>query len=229
MQDAVRGALSGVHGPVSKLIRVEDRYTTAIETALGAAMQNIVVDDESCGKAAIGMLKRRDGGRATFLPLSTVTGRKLSEPQLVSMPGYVGVASELAQTDARYQGILENLLGRTVIAETLDHAIAMARKTGNRVRIVTLDGQVMNPGGSMTGGSSAKARAFCQEPTSSSGWSRSKRRFPMHRPRVRSAFRTRRASWPKRNMSLKISVRSSARQKTRSCAAQRSRSRWSCC
>ena len=157
MQDAARGALSGVHGPVSKLIRVEDRYTTAIETALGAAMQNIVVDDESCGKAAIGMLKRRDGGRATFLPLSTVTGRKLSEPQLLSMPGYVGVASELAQTDARYQGILENLLGRTVIAETLDHAIAMARKTGNRVRIVTLDGQVMNPGGSMTGGSSAKS------------------------------------------------------------------------
>ena len=73
------------------------------------------------------------------------------------MPGYIGVASELAQTDARYQGILENLLGRTVIAETLDHAIAMARKTGNRVRIVTLDGQVMNPGGSMTGGSSAKS------------------------------------------------------------------------
>ena len=157
MQDAAKGALSGVHGPVSKLIRVEDRYTTAIETALGAAMQNIIVDDESCGKAAIGMLKRRDGGRATFLPLSTVTGRKLSEPQLLSMPGYVGVASELAQTDARYQGILENLLGRTVIAETLDHAIAMARKTGNRVRIVTLDGQVMNPGGSMTGGSSAKS------------------------------------------------------------------------
>ena len=146
-----------MHGPVSKLIRVEDRYTTAIETALGAAMQNIIVDDESCGKAAIGMLKRRDGGRATFLPISTVTGRRLSEPQLVSMPGYVGVASELAQTDARYQGILENLLGRTVIAETLDHAIAMARKTGNRVRIVTLDGQVMNPGGSMTGGSSAKS------------------------------------------------------------------------
>ncbi len=157
MQDAARGALSGVHGPVSKLIRVEDRYTTAIETALGAAMQNIIVDDESCGKAAIGMLKRRDGGRATFLPLSTVTGRRLSEPQLLSMPGYVGVASELAKTEARYQGILENLLGRTVIAETLDDAIAMARKTGNRVRIVTLDGQVMNPGGSMTGGSSAKS------------------------------------------------------------------------
>ena len=120
-------------------------------------MQNIIVDDESCGKAAIGMLKRRDGGRATFLPLSTVTGRRLSEPQLVSMPGYVGVASELAQTDARYQGILENLLGRTVIAETLDHAIRMARASENRFRIVTLDGQVMNAGGSMTGGSTTKS------------------------------------------------------------------------
>ena len=157
MQEAARGALSGVHGPVSKLIRVEDRYTTAVETALGAAMQNIIVDDEASGKAAIQLLKRRDAGRATFLPLSTVTGRRLSEPSLANMPGYVGVASELAQTDGRYQGILENLLGRTVIAETLDNAIAMARKTGNRVRIVTLDGQVMNPGGSMTGGSSAKS------------------------------------------------------------------------
>ena len=157
MQEAARGALSGVHGPVSKLIRVEDRYTTAIETALGAAMQNIIVDDEASGKAAIQLLKRRDAGRATFLPLSTVTGRRLSEPSLANMPGYVGVASELAQTDGRYQVILENLLGRTVIAETLDNAIAMARKTGNRVRIVTLDGQVMNPGGSMTGGSSAKS------------------------------------------------------------------------
>ena len=157
MQEAARGALSGVHGPVSKLIRVEDRYTTAIETALGAAMQNIVVDDESCGKAAIGMLKRRDGGRATFLPLSTVSGRRMSEPQLPSMAGYVGIASELVKTEERYQNIAENLLGRTVIAETLDAAIAMARKTGNRVRVVTLDGQVMNPGGSMTGGSSAKS------------------------------------------------------------------------
>ena len=157
MQEAQRGALPGVHGPVSKLIRVEDKYTTAIETALGAAMQNIVVEDEACGKAAIQMLKRRDGGRATFLPLSTVTGRKIPEPQLERMPGFIGTASELVQTNPRYQGILENLLGRTVIAETLDHAIEMARKSANRVRIVTLDGQVMNPGGSMTGGSSAKS------------------------------------------------------------------------
>ena len=87
MQEAARGALSGVHGPVSKLIRVEDRYTTAIETALGAAMQNIIVDDEASGKAAIQLLKRRDAGRATFLPLSTVTGRRLSEPSLANMPG----------------------------------------------------------------------------------------------------------------------------------------------
>ena len=157
MQEAARGGLPGVHGPVSKLIRVDDQYTTAIETALGAAMQNIVVDDEACGKAAIQMLKRRDGGRATFLPLSTVTGRRLEDAALSQAPGFVGMASELVQTDRRYQGILENLLGRTAIAQTLDHAIAMSKRSGSRVRIVTLDGQVMNPGGSMTGGSSAKS------------------------------------------------------------------------
>ncbi len=157
MQEAARGSLPGVHGPVSKLIRVDDQYTTAIETALGAAMQNIVVDDEACGNAAIQMHKRRDGGRATFLPLSTVTGRRLEDAALSQAPGFVGMASELVQTDRRYQGILENLLGRTAIAQTLDHAIAMSKRSGSRVRIVTLDGQVMNPGGSMTGGSSAKS------------------------------------------------------------------------
>ncbi len=157
MQEAARGRLSGVHGPVSRIIQVEDRYTTAIETALGAAMQNIIVDDESCGKAAIQTLKRQDGGRATFLPLSTVTGRRMDAQELSQMAGFCGVASALAKTQSQYQGVLENLLGRTVIAETLDNAIAMARKSANRVRIVTLDGQVMNPGGSMTGGSSAKS------------------------------------------------------------------------
>ena len=157
MQDAEHGGLRGVRGPVSKLIRVDDEYTTAIETALGAAMQNIVVDNEDCGKAAIQMLKRRDGGRATFLPLTTVHGKRMNPAGLERQPGFVGVASELVETAPEYQEILENLLGRTVIAETLDHAIRMARAGENRVRIVTLDGQVMNAGGSMTGGSSAKS------------------------------------------------------------------------
>ena len=156
-QEAERGRLPGVHGPVSRLIRVADEYTTAIETALGAAMQNLVVDDESCGKAAIQFLKRTQAGRATFLPLSTIRGARMQPGTLAGQRGFVGVASGLVQTDARYEQVLESLLGRTVIAETLDDAIAMSRACGARTRIVTLDGQVMNAGGSMTGGASAKS------------------------------------------------------------------------
>ena len=157
MQSAERGSLRGVHGPVSKLISVDDEYTTAIETALGAAMQQIVVDTEEDGKAAILMLKRADGGRATFLPLTSVKGQRMQPGEAASMPGYVGVASELVKADARYAGVVENLLGRTIIAETLDQAIRMAKRMQSRVRIVTLDGQVMNAGGSMTGGSASKS------------------------------------------------------------------------
>ena len=157
MQDAERGNLRGVRGPVSKLIRVDDEFTTAIETALGAAMQNIVVENEDCGKAAIQMLKRRDGGRATFLPMNTIRGKRMNLNGLERQPGFVGIASTLVETAPEYEEILENLLGRTVIAETLDHAIRMARASENRFRIVTLDGQVMNAGGSMTGGSTTKS------------------------------------------------------------------------
>ena len=157
MQESERGGLPHVHGPVSKLIEVDDDYTTAIETALGAAMQNIVVDSEEDGKAAIQMLKRRDGGRATFLPLSAIRGKTLQESGLERQPGYLGLASALVRTDARYRQIVDNLLGRIVITENLDQAVAMARAYQNRFRIVTLDGQVMNPGGSMTGGSAARS------------------------------------------------------------------------
>lgn len=157
MQGAERGTLRGVHGPVSKLIRVDDAYTTAIETALGAAMQQIVVENEQDAKAAILMLKRTDGGRVTCLPLSTVSGSRMPPAEAASMAGYVGVASALVESDSRYQGIVEYLLGRTIVAETLDEAIRMAQKMKNRVRIVTLDGQVMNAGGSMTGGSASRS------------------------------------------------------------------------
>ena len=114
-----------MHGPVSKLIEVDDDYTTAIETSLGAAMQNIVVDSEEDGKAAIQMLKRRDGGRATFLPLSAIRGKTLQESGLERQPGYLGLASALVRTDARYRQIVDNLLGRIVITENLDQAVAM--------------------------------------------------------------------------------------------------------
>ncbi len=153
MQEAQRGAIRNVHGPVSRLIRTDDEYTVAIEIALGGAMQQIVVDTEADGKAAISYLKRTGGGRATFLPISVIRGKELKESGLEKCRGFVGIASELVKTDKRYQGIVDNLLGRIVITEDIDCAIAMAKQYQNRFKIVSLDGQVVNPGGSMTGGS----------------------------------------------------------------------------
>ena len=153
MQESQRGSLRNVHGPVSKLIRTEDEYTVAIEIALGAAMQQVVVGSEQDGKACISWLKRTGAGRATFLPLTTIQGKTLNENGLPKCRGFIGIASDLVQTQEKYRGIVENLLGRTVIVRDIDAAIAMANQYKNRFKIVTLDGQVMNPGGSMTGGS----------------------------------------------------------------------------
>ena len=153
MQEAQRGALRNIHGPVSRLIRTEDAYTVAVEIALGAAMQQIIVGSEADGKAAISYLKRTGGGRATFLPLNTIQGRTLQENGLENCRGFVGIASQLVTSDSQYRGIVENLLGRTVIVQDMDAAINMSQKYRGRFKIVTLDGQVMNPGGSMTGGS----------------------------------------------------------------------------
>ena len=153
MQEAQRGSLRNVHGPVSRLIRTEDAYTVAVEIALGGAMQQVVVDNEADGKAAIAHLKRTGGGRATFLPLSVIKGRTLQENGLENCRGFVGIASDLVKSQEKYRGIVENLLGRIVIVQDIDAALAMAKKYANRFKIVTLDGQVINPGGSMTGGS----------------------------------------------------------------------------
>ena len=153
MQEAKRGTLRNVHGPVSQLIRTEDEYTVAIEIALAGGMQQIVVDNEQDGKACIAFLKRTGGGRATFLPLSVIRGKALNESGLEGCAGFVGIASDLVTFDKKYAPIIENLLGRIVIVRDIDHAIAMAKRYGNRFKIVTLDGQVVNPGGSMTGGS----------------------------------------------------------------------------
>ena len=153
MQEAQRGSLRNIHGPVSRLLRTDDEYTVAIEIALGAAMQQIVVGNEQDGKAAISFLKRTGGGRATFLPMSTIQGRTLQENGLERCRGYVGIASELVSCQNQYRGVVDNLLGRIVIVENMDCAIAMANQYRNRFKIVTLDGQIMNPGGSMTGGS----------------------------------------------------------------------------
>ena len=153
MQEAQRGSLKNIHGPVSRLIRTEDEYTVAVEIALGGAMQQIVVDSEADGKAAIAFLKRTGGGRATFLPMTAIQGKLLQESGLESCRGFVGIASSLIRTEPQYRSIVDNLLGRTVIVRDIDAAIMMAQKYKNRFKIVTLDGQVMNPGGSMTGGS----------------------------------------------------------------------------
>ncbi len=153
MQEAQRGGLKNVHGPVSRLLRTDDTYTVAIEIALGGAMQQIVVDTEEDGKAAISFLKRTGGGRATFLPLSVIRGRTLQEPGLENCRGFLGVAAQLVRYDAAYRGVVENLLGRIAVVQDMDAAIAIARKYQNRFKLVTLDGQVVNPGGSMTGGS----------------------------------------------------------------------------
>jgi chromosome segregation protein len=158
MNEAQRGALHNIHGPVADLLKVPDRFTVAIETALGGAMQNIVVDREEDGKAVIQYLKRRDGGRATILPLSSIRPGFLKEGDaLQKEPGFVGIGDQLISFGPRYQSIFSSLLGRVAVMEDLDAAIAAARKYGYRFRIVTLDGQVLNPGGSMTGGSASRS------------------------------------------------------------------------
>lgn len=121
----------------------------------GAAMQNIVIDTQNDGRSAIEMLKRLDSGRATFLPVDTVRGNIMKDAP-VNDPGFVGIAYDLVSFDKRYDGIFANLLGRTVVAETLADAVRMSKANGNRLRIVSLDGQLINAGGSMTGGSAAR-------------------------------------------------------------------------
>ena len=158
MGEADRGGLRHIHGPVAGLLHVPDQYTVAIETALGGAMQNLVVEREEDGKAVIQYLKRRDAGRATILPLSSIRPYDLREAgSLQGEPGFVGVADRLVQFDPRYRNVFSNLLGRVAVMEDLDAAIAAARKYGYKFRIVTLDGQVLNPGGSMTGGSVSRS------------------------------------------------------------------------
>ena len=150
------GSLRGIRGPVASLMKTSEAYALAIEIALGAGLQNIVVDREEDAKSAIGFLKQRDAGRATFLPLTAIRGEELRQRGLETEFGFVGLASRLIEFDEKYRGIFQNLLGRTVVVEDLDCGIAMARKYQNAFRIVTLDGQIINRGGSMTGGSTSR-------------------------------------------------------------------------
>lgn len=146
----------GVHGVVATLIHAPREYERAIEAVLGGALQNVVTEDEYVAKDMIAYLRQNRYGRATFLPLTSVRGRVLSpaERQVLSMPGCLGVASELVTYDEKYRGVVESLLGRTIIAKDLDAGIQIMRRGRQAFRLVTLEGDVMHSGGSMTGGSS---------------------------------------------------------------------------
>jgi chromosome segregation protein len=140
-------------GVVADLIRTSKEYEMAIETALGGTIQNIVTEDEQCAKRMIAYLKENRYGRATFLPLTSVDGRTgFSYPDALKEEGVVGTADKLVQTDPRYEKIAVSLLGRTLVADTIDHALAIARKYRQKLRIVTLEGELLQPGGALTGG-----------------------------------------------------------------------------
>lgn len=157
MKQSKNGRLEGIHGTVARLLQVPEEYALAIETALGGSMQHIVVENENAAKSAIRFLKQQNAGRATFLPLTSVKGRELTGYDLTDQEGYVDLASHLVKADAQYQGIVDSLLGRIVVAEDLDCAAAMGRQFGYRFKIVTLDGQVVNAGGSFSGGSKSRS------------------------------------------------------------------------
>lgn len=148
-----KGEISGIHGVVADLIKVEKKYETAVETALGGNIQNVVTEDEAAAKELISYLKKNRLGRATFLPLTSVKGADNSKyTKALGKPGVLGMANELVKTDAVYDGILAYLLGRVVVVDTIDHAIALAKEFGYSLHIVTLEGEYLSPGGSMAGG-----------------------------------------------------------------------------
>jgi len=158
MQAHAQCSLRGIHGPLSHLVKVDAQYTVALETALGAALQNIVVEDEAAAKDAIYALKKANAGRATFYPLSSIKGqsrtRELEDASRAK--GFVGYADELLTTEAKYRDIVSSIVGRIAVFDNIENATRVARNCGWKIRIVTLDGQQINMGGSFTGGSVRK-------------------------------------------------------------------------
>ena len=165
LREKERGTLRGIHGTVFSLISVEEKYRTAIETALGNAIQDIVTDNENDAKRAINHLKETGGGRATFMPISAVRGRVLDEKGLDNCFGFVALAHELVRCDSIYCEIIKSLLGRIAVSEDIDCAITLAKKYSYKFKIVTLDGQVINAGGAMTGGSKINSAGFLARKT----------------------------------------------------------------
>lgn len=158
MGAAKAGKLSGIIGPLSHIFNVKSEFSLAIETALGQTVQNIVAENDQAVKNAISWLKQNNAGRATFYPLNTmqVTPISINEAELKKRKGYVGIASDLIDYDQKYAKVMQNLLGRTLVFDNIDNANDTAKAYSYKVRIVTKDGQIINAGGSMTGGSSKK-------------------------------------------------------------------------
>lgn len=146
-------SLRGIHGALGQVISVSQKYEKAIESALGAYMQNIITDDENSAKMAINYLKQNNLGRVTFLPLSIIKSNKINLNNIKSNTNCIGVASDLLSYDDKYKNILENILGRTIVIDTIDNGIKFAKETGHKYKVVTLEGEILNPGGSLTGGS----------------------------------------------------------------------------
>lgn len=139
-------------GVVADIIEVEKKFETAVETALGGSIQNIVTEDEATAKKMIEFLKQNRFGRATFLPISSIVDRSAINRDVINEQGVIGIASSLVKCDAKYKTLINHLLGRIVVADNIDTAIAISRKYKQSLRIVTLEGELINPGGAMTGG-----------------------------------------------------------------------------
>ncbi|MCD8197328.1 MAG: chromosome segregation protein SMC [Lachnospiraceae bacterium] len=148
-----RSHQKGICGVVADLIQTEKRYETAVETALGGSIQNVVTEDEETAKRLIAYLKQNRLGRVTFLPLSAVRRpQEIKQQEALKEAGVLGLADSLVQTEEKYRAVMAHLLGRTIVVDGIDHAIALQRKYRQSLRIVTLEGELLNPGGAMTGG-----------------------------------------------------------------------------
>lgn len=160
LKRAKNGVLTGIRGTVSQLLDVKEEYSTAIETAIGGALQNIVVDNEGSAKAAIRLLKEENLGRATFLPLTSVSGKLLQANGIERYAGFIDLAVNLVEFEEKYRPVMNSLLGRIAVVDDIDTAVLIAQKFGYSFKLVTLDGQLVNAGGSLTGGSKNKSAGF---------------------------------------------------------------------
>ncbi len=158
MNESQKGTLGGIYGPVSKIINVSRKYSVAIDTSLGGNLQNIVVENDAAAKSAISLLKEKNAGRATFYPLSSIQVSPLNtdKSKLSSYAGFIGIASELVECESKFDIIKSYLLGKTLVFDTIDNASVAAKAMNYKIRLVTLDGQLINAGGSYTGGSAKK-------------------------------------------------------------------------